>query len=152
MIHFPTEHYIQFTTENSIQFTTEHPIQFETECSFQLETDCGNLLETGNSKLIILDRMFVAYVVVFMPTVVVNILYAVATIVGGDVEGVNKMPSGHSIVMRLTIEYQTVGDVVHIEETSANGLVAWLDEFAVQMDHSDTKMPVHGEYEFWQCL
>ena len=49
--------------------------------------------------------MFVAYVVVLVPSIVVDILYIIASVIRGHIDFFNEMPTWHSIIVRLAVEY-----------------------------------------------
>ena len=80
---------------------------------------------------IIFYKMFVAYVVVLVPSIVVDILYIIASVIRGHIDFFNEMPTWHSIIVRLAVEYQAIGNIIYIKETAACGLVVWLNKFAV---------------------
>ena len=93
--------------------------------------------------------MFVAYVVVLVPSIVVDILYSVSPIVFGDAQSFDKMPTRYAVVVRLAIEYKSVGDVIDIEKASSYWFVAGHYELAVKMHHSNAQTAFHGEDKLW---
>ena len=90
-----------------------------------------------------------ADIVVFMPTIVVNIFYTIATIFRRNMKSFDKMPTRNTVVVRGSIENKPVGEIVNIEETASYGFVVRPYEFAMEVYHTNAQIAFYGEYELW---